>query len=91
MWIGNWFQIDANYQRHTEGFVDFNYSSNSTGGTPTYIPQYSGSDKTNMILNLYDNLYFDNKNGNLIEVQSTTTHTNESSGNTISKIFVTNR
>ena len=51
--------------RPLESFV--NFQNNPTPGTAVYIPQYS-ADSTRTVSTLYDNLYFDSKNGSLIEV-----------------------
>jgi len=48
-----------------ESFVSFGNSVNSLDNIN--IPQYN---KTKTVYKLYDNLYYDNKNGNLIEVNS---------------------
>lgn len=48
-----------------ESFV--NFQNNEEPGTLTYIPQYT-SDPTKKVFSLYDNLYFNQTNGDLIEV-----------------------
>ena len=48
-----------------EGFVSFLHDQNTM--TEQTIPQYSPSEK---LYKLYDNLYFDIKNGTLVEVGS---------------------
>jgi hypothetical protein len=45
-----------------ESFV--NFQNQPASGTAVYIPQYS-SDSTHTVTSLYDNLYFDSKNGTL--------------------------
>lgn len=63
-----------------EGFVSF--QTNSKPLEIVKIPSYSSS---NPSVKLYDNIYFDNKNGNVIEVDSTTYSGNvDSTGITIS-------
>ena len=93
MFIGKWFQEGfKEYEEDIdESFVDFYRSNNQTGGNMVYIPQYSGSVLSQKVMSLYDNLYFDIKNANLIEVQSTDTSANDTSSNSIQKIFVTPR
>jgi hypothetical protein len=74
-----------------EGFVSFAQSKNSS--ETIKIPQYSSS--TN-VYKLYDNIFFDNNNANLIEVDSTT-YGNAVGGNTdltgrsITNVYVTSR
>ena len=69
-----------------EGFVSF--LQNEDPATLNIIPQY-GKDK---IHKLYDNLFFDNRNGNLIEVNSPTyVDSGDISGETISEITITPR
>ena len=55
----------------TEGFVSYQYDKNTTANQNQLymveLPQYS---KTNPVAKLYDNLFFDKLNGNLIEVDS---------------------
>ena len=48
-----------------ESFV--NFQNQPTPGTAVYIPQYS-TDSTRSVSSLYDNMYFDTKNGSLLEV-----------------------
>lgn len=83
--------------KYTEGFVSYGYS-NSNIMNVTLSP-YS----TNQVIYLYDNLYFDGKNGNIVEVDSpycgnvrvngTTIggniSCNDSTGSTIKNIWVT--
>jgi hypothetical protein len=56
----------GNYLLSKEGFVSFQEDKSPL--ELVLIPTYSS---TNTVAKLYDNLYFDNKNGNLIEVDST--------------------
>jgi hypothetical protein len=55
----------------TEGFVSYQYDKNTTANQNQLymvdLPQYSN---TNPVAKLYDNLFFDKLNGNLIEVDS---------------------
>lgn len=48
-----------------ESFV--NFQNQPAAGTAVYIPQYS-ADSTHTVISLYDNMYFDSKNGTLLEV-----------------------
>ena len=57
------FNNNSFFQR--EGFVSFLQSEDAT--TQNVIPQYNDG----MVNKLYDNMFFDNTNGNLIEVDST--------------------
>ena len=54
-------------KKEKEGFVSFGY--NNTDAIKINIPQYS-SDENKKVTYLYDNLYFDGANSNLIEVDS---------------------
>lgn len=88
MMVNKWFAL----REEKENFVDFNSSNATTSSVTMYIPQYS-TDKSRTLIHLYDNLYFDNKNGILIEVSSSqsTPPVNDNSGNSISKILVVPR
>ena len=59
--------LGMNFRSKTplESFV--NFQNQPAAGTSVYIPQYS-ADSTRTVLSLYDNLYFDSKNGTLLEV-----------------------
>jgi len=57
----------GNYLISLEGFVSFQKTKSSNDRV--LIPTYS---KTATPIKLYDNLYFDDRNGNLIEIDSTT-------------------
>jgi hypothetical protein len=64
-----------------EGFVSFLQSENTA--TQNSIPQYG----ENKVFKLYDNLFFDNRNGNLIEVDSPTyTDSADLTGETITSL-----
>jgi hypothetical protein len=67
-----------------EGFISFGYSNNSMDDMQ--IPQYSSA----YVNKLYDNVFYDPKNGNLIEVDGIT-YGNAVTGNTVSKLYVTAR
>ena len=62
MLFGNSFLL-----KKREGFVSFGYDNNEN--TKINIPQYS-ADVNKKVIYLYDNMYFDGTNGNLIEVDS---------------------
>lgn len=67
-----------------EGFVSF--LQNKPEATQQTIPQYNPNDK---VYKLYDNLYFDNKNGSLIDITSTQFTGNvDLVGNTITTMAV---
>ena len=67
-----------------EGFISFGYSNNSMDDMQ--IPQYSSV----YVNKLYDNVFYDPKNGNLIEVDGIT-YGNAVTGNTVSTLYVTPR
>lgn len=70
-----------------EGFVSYQY--NTTNSMPSVVIPFYSKDT---VTQLYDNLYFDNKNGNLIDVNSTNYNGNiDLTGNTITSISVTPR
>jgi hypothetical protein len=71
-----------------ESFVPFGQSVNVMD--TINVPQYN---KTKTVYKLYDNLYFDDKNGNLIEVNSSSQVSGSSDliGSTINNILVTPR
>lgn len=68
-----------------EGFISFQQSSSE--GSREVIPQYNSSERP---YKLYDSMYFDNINGNLIEVDSPAYVSGnvDLTGNTISSISV---
>lgn len=79
-----------------EGFVSFQYEMDPTSSSNSLlmvdIPQYSSE---RSVAKLYDNLYFDKINANLVEVDSTN-YSNvsgnvDSTYSSISKIYVTTR
>ena len=83
----------------TEGFVSFQKDKDTTVSQNTLymvnLPQYS---KTNPVAKLYDNLFFDKLNGNLIEVdslnysnQGNTAGNIDTTGSSISNIYVNTR
>jgi hypothetical protein len=83
----------------TEGFVSYQYDKNTTQSPNTLfmvdLPQYS---KTNPVAKLYDNLFFDKLNGNLIEVDSRNYPTSgnvagnvDTTGATVTNIYVNTR
>ena len=82
----NWFFVYPSTMN--EGFVSFQQNKNPL--EYVNIPQYS-STKTK-IAKVYDNIFLDAENGNLIEVDSTTyTNVVDSSGSTIQKLWITCR
>ena len=88
--------------KEKEGFVSFGY--NNADIVKVNIPQYS-TDPNKQVTYLYDNLYFDGINGNLIEVDSRycgnvrvsdggvsgNVSCNDSTGTTINKLYITKR
>lgn len=86
--VTNWY---TNYTpKQTETFVDFHMNQNV--GSVVYIPQYSANN-TNTVISLYDSLYFDYRNGTLIEVLApeSTSGTNDLTGASITGISVAPR
>ena len=70
-----------------EGFVSFGYNVNNLNSVN--IPQYN---KTTSVYKLYDNICYDNRNGNLIEVDATMYSGNaDLTGSTINSLYVTPR
>ena len=85
------------FKKNKESFVNFQNNNPSTYGSMVYIPQYT-SDSTYKVISLYDNLYFDHKNGNLIEVNSSScapnspaTSCTDNTGISISEIYIVPR
>lgn len=83
--------VSNNYakQNNKEGFLA--YQGTAASNSSISIPQYSPTVTVNK---LYDQLFFDNNNGNLIEVVSPADATGKSpdiAGNTITSLIVTNR
>jgi hypothetical protein len=70
-----------------ETFIDFNKDNAENSSITKYIPQYS-TDTTRTVIHLYDNLYFDNKNGVVLEVEGGQSGTNDNSGNSISQLHI---
>ena len=91
MFVGKWFQEEFKESEIDEPFVDFYRDNNQYGGNMVYIPQYSGSIVNQKVMSLYDNVYFDITNANLVEVQSKDSSANDTSGGSIEKIFVKSR
>lgn len=80
----NWFFVYPS----NEGFVSFQQNKNPLENVS--IPQYS-STKTK-IVKIYDNIFMDAENGNLIEVDGTRyTTTVDNSGSSIQKIWIASR
>jgi len=71
-----------------ESFVDFN--KDGKAGEAIYIPQYSDTD-TKSVLSLYDNIYYDFKNGNLIEALSSDSGKTDTIGSSIKSINIVTR
>ena len=85
---------------YKESFVNFNQSNATNYGNTIYIPQYSANDGRKVI-SLYDNIYVDNVNGNLLEIDglacnkgntiSGNTDCMDNYGTTITNIYVSTR
>jgi hypothetical protein len=79
--------ILGNNQNTSEGFVSYRYDA--APNDKLVIPQYSS---TNSVVKLYDNLYFDEKNANVIEVLSPTYTGNiDLTGISINSVIATKR
>jgi len=94
MVIGNYFIAkDARHHREMESFISFNYSDAHNGSSVKIAP-YS-SLKT--VIEVYDSIYFDETNGNVLEVYGNVVPSGGSLGNvdltssSISQINVLNR
>ena len=78
------------YPKKLEGFISFEYEK---AGQLVWLPQYTTkTEKT--IFSIYDNIFFDHKNGNLIEVDSsrkTSTGVIDRSGISITNIYIAAR
>jgi hypothetical protein len=73
-----------------ETFIDFNKQQGDQNSyISIYIPQYS-TDTNRRVIQLYDNLYFDKKNGVVLEIDGTQTKTTAAdiTGQTIAKIHI---
>lgn len=87
MFIGN----SCIFNKTKESLVNFNKDTSTTTNPLVYIPQYS-TDTNNKVTLLYDSLYFDQKNGTIIEVDSKNSPpTNDTTGSSISNIIVAPR
>jgi len=85
------------FKENKESFVNFQNNNPTTYGSMIYIPQYT-SDANHKLVSLYDNIYFDHKNGNLIEVNSSSCPPNvppascvDTTGTSISEIYIVPR
>ena len=72
------------YIRH-EGMIDYYKGTSSL--TQVVVPQYNSR---NLIL-IYDSIFYDSKNGNVVDVTSTTAGTADTYGNSITGFTVINR
>jgi hypothetical protein len=86
MMANKWFT----FKETKETFVDFNKDNAENSNITVYIPQYS-KDRNQTLIHLYDNLYIDQKNGAVIEVEGSQNGQNDNSGNSISKIHISPR
>lgn len=90
------------YKVPKEGFISFQNNNQATYGTLIYIPQYT-EDTNRKVYSLYDNIFFDPKNGNLIEVDATScsmgtipapqnaTNCSDNVGTSIARLYVAPR
>ena len=85
--IGNWFSSEI---KTKENFINFDYDG--AIGSAIKIPQYSGTSNVNKVAKVYDNVFFDVYNGNVIEVDGNTYNGNpETTGSSISNIYILSR
>lgn len=85
--IGNWFSSEI---KTKENFISFDYDGSI--GSTIKIPQYSGTSNVNKVAKVYDNVFFDVYNGNVIEVDGNTYNGNsETTGSSISNIYILSR
>jgi hypothetical protein len=81
--MNKWFTI----KETKETFIDFNKENAENSSITKYIPQYT-LDTKKTVIHLYDNLYFDDKNGVVIEAEGTQSGTNDNSGNSINQLHI---
>jgi hypothetical protein len=85
--IGNWFSSEI---KTKENFISFDYDGSI--GSTIKIPEYSGTSSVNKVAKVYDNVFFDIYNGNLIEVDGTKYDgKSENTGSSISNIYILSR
>jgi len=77
--------ISVLFANSREGFVSFQESKNPLD--LVYIPTYSTSTSVTPV-KLYDSIFFDNQNGNIIEVDSTRSGNVDTTGATIGTTYV---
>lgn len=66
MIIGNYFVLkDQHDRRQMENFISFNYNATSHNGNSVRLAPYSTG---HSIVEVYDSIYFDETNGNLLEI-----------------------
>jgi len=89
--IRDWFPSSSSVSSNTkENFIGFDYGASA--GSSITIPQYSGTSTVNKVAKVYDNVFYDVYNGNLIEVDGTAySGTSEITGSTISNIYILGR
>jgi hypothetical protein len=76
--------------KQKENFITFDYGASL--GSSIQIPQYSGTNPINKVAKVYDNVFYDVYNGNLIEVDSSPYKgTSEVTGSSISNIYILGR
>lgn len=80
------------YRASEEGFTAYQFTKQPIDNV--WIPQYTAQSSSSTVYKLYDNLFFDNKNGNLIEVDASgngSTANTDNTGSTITNVYVTTR
>ena len=85
--IGNWFPSSSSAK---ENFISFDYGASV--GSSIQIPQYSGTSTLNKVAKVYDNVFYDVYNGNLIEVDGSEYKGNsEITGSSIANVYILGR
>jgi len=80
------------YRASEEGFTAYQFAKQPIDNV--WIPQYTAQSSSSTVYKLYDNLFFDNKNGNLIEIDASgngSTANTDNTGATITNVYVTTR
>ena len=75
-----------------EGFTAYQFAKQPVD--TVWIPQYTKNASNPSVYKLYDNLFFDNKNGNLIEIDASgngSASKYDNSGATITNVYITTR
>lgn len=80
------------YRGVSEGFITYEFNKQPIDSV--WIPQYTTDPTRETVVKLYDNVFFDSKNGNLIEVDASSNGSIsnfDNTGATITSLYVTSR